>query len=117
MDPNRASVPLRELDIVIPAVGHTFEAVSLRYNVEKDEQVLLNADLLWHRRVGMFHHPVGELYESDLIHVGELVEALWYAVEQIARSRRTSCTHDGHVEISRCEGWQTEIVLCFVFGG
>lgn len=93
------SALLRELDVVIPVVGGGPEAVSLRDDVEKDEQTLFYTDV-WCIRFGVFYHPVGELYEGDLVHVAEVVEAIGDAIEQTPCSISTGRAHDRHVEVS-----------------
>jgi hypothetical protein len=91
---------------MIPAVGGVCEAVALCDNVEEDEEALFDADVGRELRLDVVEDPIGEVYEGDLIHVAEVVEAVGDAHEQVYGPLCAARFLDGHGASGRWSGQQ-----------
>jgi hypothetical protein len=89
---------LGQLDVVVPVIRGIPKAVPLGDDVEEDKEALFYTDVLFAcARFGVFDDPVSELNEGELVHVTEVVEAIWNAMKKPSGSVCTSSTRHGHV--------------------
>lgn len=83
----RRRLPLSQLDIVIPLICSISKAVSPCCDIEKDEQALLDADVLFGcTRLAVGQYPIGQLSEGELVNVCELAKPLGNIIQKEARS-------------------------------
>ena len=72
---SKGNVPLCQLEVMIPAVRDSTEAVPLCDNIQEDKQRFFDTDVGGDGRCNVCENPVGEFEEGLLIHVRKADEA------------------------------------------